>query len=375
VSTDSSAADLFSAFQVTPNPNPRSPDERAEILASPGFGQHFSDHMVRISWEKERSWHDAQVLPYGPISLNPAASVLHYGQEVFEGLKAYRHADGSIWAFRPEANGRRLQRSAQRLALPELPLELFIASLKHLIKIDHNWVAAPSGGESSLYLRPFLIGDEAYLGVRASHTASYYLIASPAGTYFSSGIAPVSIWLADNYARAAGKGGTGAAKCGGNYAASLLPQIQAQAQGCSQVLFLDSVEGRYLEELGGMNVFLVYGQSNTLVTPALTGSFLEGITRDSLLQLARDQGMHTEERKIPLSEWVEGVQSGEITEIFACGTAAIITPISQLKGDNLSVGEANAAPGPVSLSLRQALTDIQYGRAPDPHGWMQRLDA
>jgi len=372
VSTASSSTDLFSAFHITANPQPRCPNERAQILAAPGFGQHFSDHMVRISWEKERSWHNAQVLPYGPISLNPAAAVLHYGQEVFEGLKAYRHADGSIWAFRPQANGLRLQRSAQRLALPELPLELFIASLKQLINIDHDWV--PRGGESSLYLRPFLIGDEAYLGVRASHKASYYLIASPAGAYFSGGISPVSIWLADNYARAAGKGGTGAAKCGGNYAASLLPQMQAQAQGCSQVLFLDPVEGRYLEELGGMNVFLVYGEKNTLVTPSLTGSILEGITRDSILQLARDRGMHIEERKILLSEWVDGVRSGEITEIFACGTAAVITPIGQLKGENLSVGEANAAPGPITLSLRQALTDIQYGRAPDPHGWMQQLD-
>jgi len=373
VSTASSSTDPFSDFHIISNPQPLDADERAHILAAPGFGQHFSDHMVRISWEKERGWHNAQVLPYGPISLNPAAAVLHYGQEVFEGLKAYRHADGSVWAFRPQANGLRLQRSAQRLALPELPLELFIASLKQLINIDHDWV--PSGGESSLYLRPFLIGDEGYLGVRASHKASYYLIASPAGAYFSGGINPVSIWLADNYARAAGNGGTGAAKCGGNYAASLLPQMQAQAQGCSQVLFLDPVEGRYLEELGGMNVFLVYGAKNTLVTPALTGSILEGITRDSILQLARDQGMHTEGRKIPLSEWVEGVQSGDITEVFACGTAAVITPIAQLKGENLSVGDANAAPGPISLSLRQALTDIQYGRTPDPHGWMQRLDA
>jgi len=372
VSNASSSPASLPDFHITPNTHPHCPDERAKILAAPGFGQHFSDHMVRITWEKERGWHNAHVLPYGPISLNPAAAVLHYGQEVFEGLKAYRHADGSIWAFRPQANGQRLQRSARRLALPELPLELFMASLTHLINIDCDWV--PSGEETSLYLRPFLIGDEAYLGVRASHKASYYLIASPAGAYFSGGVTPVSIWLADNYARAAGKGGTGTAKCGGNYAASLLPQMHAQAQGCSQVLFLDPVEGRYLEELGGMNVFLVYGQRNTVVTPLLSGSILEGITRDSILQLARDRGMHTEERKILLSEWIEGVENGEITEIFACGTAAAITPIGQLKGENLSVGQADTAPGPVSLSLRQALTDIQYGRAPDPHGWMQRLD-
>lgn len=358
------------SFAVTANPSPRSAQQRAQILEKPGFGVHFTDHMVAIRWDKDTGWHDAQVMPYGPISLDPAAAVLHYGQEIFEGIKAYRHADGSIWTFRPEANGARLQRSAARLALPSLPVELFTESLKQLVAVDAAWV--PDQDEASLYFRPFMIGDEAFLGVRGAHKASYYVIASPAGPYFAKGVAPVSIWLSTEFARAA-KGGTGAAKCGGNYAASLLPQQKAQEQGCSQVLFLDPEHGKYLEELGGMNVFLVYGKSNTLVTPALSGSILEGITRESILQLARDRGMTVEERRISIDEWKDGVASGEITEIFACGTAAVVTPIGQLKGEGFSVGDITAPAGEVTMSLRKELTDIQYGRVPDRHGWLVRL--
>lgn len=360
------------SFAVTRSDHPRSAAERARILEQPGFGVYFTDHMVAVRWDKDTGWHDAEVRPYGPIALDPAAAVLHYGQEIFEGIKAYRHADGSIWTFRPDANGRRLQRSAARLALPELPVEIFIESLKQMIAVDKDWVSGAD--EASLYFRPFMIGDEAFLGVRGAHKASYYVIASPAGPYFAKGVAPVAIWLSTDYARAA-KGGTGAAKCGGNYAASLLPQQQAQAQGCSQVLFLDPVQGKYLEELGGMNVFLVYGKSNTLVTPELSGSILEGITRESILQLARDRGMTVEERKVSIDEWKQGVSSGEITEVFACGTAAVITPIGQLKGEDFSVGDINAPAGEVTLSLRKELTDIQYGRQPDRHGWLVRLDA
>ena len=358
------------SFTVTTNPSPRTAEQRAKVLEKPGFGVHFTDHMVAIRWHKDSGWHDAQVMPYGPISLDPAAAVLHYGQEIFEGIKAYRHADGSIWTFRPQANGARLQRSAARLALPQLPVELFTESLKQLIAVDAAWV--PDQDEASLYFRPFMIGDEAFLGVRGAHQASYYVIASPAGPYFAKGVAPVSIWLSTEYARAA-KGGTGAAKCGGNYAASLLPQQKAQEQGCSQVLFLDPVEGRYLEELGGMNVFLVYGKTNTLVTPVLSGSILEGITRESILQLARDRGMTVEERQVSIDEWKDGVASGQITEVFACGTAAVVTPIGQLKGEGFSVGDINAPAGEVTMSLRKELTDIQYGREPDRHGWLVRL--
>ncbi|AOD14199.1 branched-chain amino acid aminotransferase [Xanthomonas fragariae] len=357
------------SFASTRSSSPRSADELSVILASPGFGLHFTDHMVAIAWNNEQGWHDAQVRAYGPLQLDPAASVLHYGQEIFEGIKAYRHADGSIWTFRPQANGERLQRSARRLVLPELPVDLFVESLRQLVAMDASWV--PSAPETSLYFRPFMIADEAFLGVRAAHKAAYYVIASPAGPYFANGVAPVSIWLSTDYARAA-KGGTGAAKCGGNYAASLLPQQQAHAQDCSQVLFLDPVEGKYIEELGGMNVFLVYNDGS-LVTPELSGSILEGITRDSILQLARDRGMRVVERKIAIDEWKQGVASGEITEVFACGTAAVITPIGELKGDGFAVGHLPAPAGDVTMSLRQELTDIQYGRVPDRHGWLVRL--
>lgn len=340
------------SFASTRSSSPRSADELSVILASPGFGLHFTDHMVAIAWNNEQGWHDAQVRAYGPLQLDPAASVLHYGQEIFEGIKAYRHADGSIWTFRPQANGERLQRSARRLVLPELPVDLFVESLRQLVAMDASWV--PSAPETSLYFRPFMIADEAFLGVRAAHKAAYYVIASPAGPYFANGVAPVSIWLSTDYARAA-KGGTGAAKCGGNYAASLLPQQQAHAQDCSQVLFLDPVEGKYIEELGGMNVFLVYNDGS-LVTPELSGSILEGITRDSILQLARDRGMRVVERKIAIDEWKQGVASGEITEVFACGTAAVITPIGELKGDGFAVGHLPAPAGDVTMSLRQELT-------------------
>jgi branched-chain amino acid aminotransferase len=358
------------AFTVQLSRHARSAAEREQILSAPGFGTRFTDHMVAITWERDHGWHDAQVRAYGPLQLDPAAAVLHYGQEIFEGIKAYRHEDGSIWTFRPQANGARLQRSARRLALPELPVELFVESLRQLIAVDGDWV--PSAPETSLYFRPFMIADEAFLGVRAAQKASYYVIASPAGPYFAKGVAPVSIWLSTDYARAA-KGGTGAAKCGGNYAASLLPQQIAAEHGCSQVLFLDPVEGRYIEELGGMNVFLVY-QDGTLVTPALSGSILEGITRESILQLARDRGMQVQERKVTIDEWKAGVASGEIAEVFACGTAAVVTPIGQLKGEGFAVGDPDAPAGQVTLALRKELTDIQYGRLPDRHGWLVRLD-
>ena len=357
------------SYRVTRSDHAKTAAERDLVLAAPGFGLHFTDHMVAIDWDREAGWHDARVQPYGPLALDPAASVLHYGQEIFEGIKAYRHADGSIWTFRPDANGARLQRSAARLALPQLPVAEFTESLRQLIAVDGDWV--PSAAETSLYFRPFMIATEAFLGVRAAQKAGYYVIASPAGPYFAKGVAPVSIWLSTDYARAA-KGGTGAAKCGGNYAASLLPQQEAYAQGCSQVLFLDPVEGKYLEELGGMNVFLVY-KDGTLVTPALSGSILEGITRSSILQLARDRGMKVEERKVSIDEWKQGVASGDIAEVFACGTAAVITPIAELKGHGFSVGDVAAPAGEVTMAIRKELTDIQYGRLPDRHDWLVRL--
>ena len=357
-------------FAVTPNQNAKSGEERDAILAAPGFGKHFTDHMVDICWSARGGWHRPRVQPYGPISLDPAAAVLHYAQEVFEGLKAYRHQDGSIWTFRPEQNALRLQRSARRLALPELPVEYFLESLRQLIAVDGDWV--PAAPETSLYLRPFMFAKEAFLGVRSAEKVNYYVIGSPAGAYFPGGVAPVSIWLSTSYSRA-GKGGTGAAKTGGNYAASLVAQAEAYEHGCAQVLFLDSVEGKYLEELGGMNVVLVY-KDGRLVTPA-SESILEGITLASVLQLARDRGHDVQERRVSIDEWREGVASGEIVEVFACGTAAVITPIAQLKAADFTIGDPDAPAGELTMSLRQELTDIQYGRLPDRHGWLTRLDA
>ena len=363
-------APTFHPFQVIKNDAARSAAEHADIIAEPGFGKHFTDHMVDICWSERGGWHRPRVQPYGPISLDPSAAVLHYGQEIFEGLKAYRHADGSIWSFRPEANAARLQRSAVRMALPELPTEYFIESLKQLISVDGRWV--PSAPETSLYLRPFMFAKEAFLGVRPANKVNYYLIASPAGTYFSGGIAPLSIWLSTTYARA-GKGGTGAAKTGGNYASSLVAQQEAYDHGCAQVLFLDSEEGKYLEELGGMNIVLVK-KDGTLVTPH-SDSILEGITRDSILQLAEDRGHKVERRRVSIDEWREGAANGDIVEAFACGTAAVVTPIGLIKAEGFEIGSADAAAGKLTLSLREELTDIQYGRREDTHGWMTRLDA
>jgi len=357
------------SFTLTPSKSARQEAHREEILASPGFGNYFTDHMVEIDWTVDEGWHNAQVKPYGPLSIEPGSAVLHYGQEIFEGLKLYRHANGSIWAFRPEANGARLARSARRLALPELSVTDFVESIRQLARVDADWV--PSAPETSLYMRPFMIANENFLGVRAAHRASYFVIASPAGAYFKGGVAPVKIWLTTEYTRA-GRGGTGAAKCGGNYAASLVAQTEAYEKGCAQVLFLDAETGTHIDELGGMNVFLVK-KDGTLVTPRLTGSILEGITRDSIITLARERGHTVEERDVSIEEWRDGVASGEITEVFACGTAAVVTPIGQLLSNEFAVGDPDAPAGELTMSLRQELTDIQYGRVADNHSWMTRL--
>lgn len=348
----------------------RLPDaEREAILQNPGFGNHFTDHMVSIVWTIEGGWETPEILPYGPIELAPASSVLHYGQEIFEGLKAYRGEDGSILTFRVEENAKRLQNSARRLALPELPVETFVAAVEELIKIDANWV--PSRSDSSLYIRPFMYADESFLGVRAAHRVRFLIIASPAGAYFAGGVKPVSIWLSERFSRA-GEGGTGAAKCGGNYAASLLPQQEAAEKGCAQVLFLASGSEDTIDELGGMNLFLVVG-NHTLITPALTGNILEGITRDSIIQLAKQRGLTVEERNVTVSEWREGVRDGSITEAFACGTAAVITPIRSLKTTQGDIDFGTDEPGELTISLRDELTGIQSGRVHDALGWTKTV--
>ncbi|SIS09634.1 branched-chain amino acid aminotransferase [Williamsia sterculiae] len=360
-------------FTRTEHPDPVWESRREEILANPGFGRYFTDHMVSIAYDRGRGWHDPQVVPYGPISLDPSAMVLHYAQEIFEGLKAYRQSDGSIASFRPEANAARLQRSAERLAMPELPTELFLESLRALLEADHLWVPA-AGGEEALYLRPFMFADEAGLGVRPADQYRYLLIASPAGAYFTHGITPVSVWLSTEFVRAA-PGGTGAAKFGGNYAASLLAQAQAAEHGCDQVVWLDAIERRFIEEMGGMNLFFVFGSGADarLVTPELSGSLLPGITRESLLQLSTDAGIPVEERRIGVEELRKGVASGDITEVFACGTAAVITPVGHVKGDVDDYTIGNGAAGEVTTALRDTLTGIQRGTFADTHGWMTEL--
>lgn len=360
-------------FTIARNANRASDEVRAGILDDPGFGRFHTDHMVSIDYTEGRGWHDARVTAYGPIELDPSAIVLHYAQEVFEGLKAYRWADDSIVSFRPEANAARLRNSARRLAIPEMPEKVFGESLRQLIAVDRDWVPA-AGGEESLYLRPFIFATEPGLGVRPSAEYRYMVIGSPAGAYFQGGIRPVSVWLSTEYVRAS-PGGTGAAKFGGNYAASLLAQAEATRHGCDQVVWLDAIERRYVEEMGGMNLFFVFGSGGTarLVTPELSGSLLPGITRNSLLQLATDAGYSVEERKIDVAEWQKKADAGEITEVFACGTAAVITPVSLVKFGDGEFTIADGEPGEVTMALRDTLTGIQRGTFADTHDWMTRL--
>ncbi|WP_342320074.1 branched-chain amino acid aminotransferase [Corynebacterium mayonis] len=360
-------------FTITKTPTPTSPQRRAEILAAPAFGQQFTDHMVSIEWNDKQGWHNAQVRPYEPITLDPASNVLHYGQAIFEGLKAYRHADGTITTFRPEQNARRLQHSARRLAMPELPEELFLEALQQLVDVDRDWVPA-AGGEASLYLRPFMIGTEKTLGVKPSNSYTFYVIASPAAAYFSGGFNPVSVWISEDYVRAA-PGGTGDAKFAGNYAASLLAQAQAQEKGCDQVVWLDAVKRTNIEEMGGMNLMFVEGSGDgaTVFTPALSGSLLAGITRDSLLQVARDLGYRTEERVVTVEQWRTGAQDGSISETLACGTAAVITPVGRVLSRDGEFTINNNKAGEVTMRLREHLTGIQQGRVEDTHGWNHTL--
>ncbi|WP_434448439.1 branched-chain amino acid aminotransferase [Lentzea sp. E54] len=355
-------------FTRTPHPHPATPERVAEVLAKPGFGQHFTDHMVTIRWNREKGWHDAEVGPYSTLALDPAAMVLHYGQAIFEGLKAYRQPDGSIASFRPAANAERFRASARRMAMPELPDELFLESVRQILAVDNRWV--PSAAEESLYLRPFMISTEKGLGVRPASEYLYVLIASPAGSYFPGGVRPVSVWLSTEYVRAA-PGGTGAAKFAGNYAASLVAQAQAAEKGCDQVVWLDAVERRWVEEMGGMNLFFVFGDK--VVTPELTGTLLPGITRSSLLELAADLGLSVEQRRISTEEWEKANASGELTEVFACGTAAVITPVGHVKHAGGEFDIAGGGTGSVTAKLRERLTGLQHGHVADSHGWMTVL--
>ncbi|WP_327179292.1 branched-chain amino acid aminotransferase [Streptomyces sp. NBC_01335] len=356
-------------FPLSRTTNPTPVAERGTILADPGFGRWFTDHMATAKWTPAGGWHDHRIGPLEPFSMHPSTAVLHYAQEIFEGLKAYRHADGSVWLFRPDANARRFARSAARLALPQLPEEDFLTSVAELVRADEAWVPTPTVDES-LYLRPFMFASEAFLGVRPAAQVTYAVIASPAGPFFPSGVTGVTLWISSEYTRAA-KGGTGTAKCGGNYAASLAAQIEAQQHGCDQVMYLDSAGEDNLEESGTMNVCLITADGR-LVTPAL-GTILEGVTRDTVLSLAADFGLTPEERSISLGELRSGAADGSITEVFAAGTAAVITPMVGFKGEGYEFTVGDGTPGKHTMALRDHVLDIQYGRAEDKHGWMRRV--
>ena len=348
----------------------RSDAEREALMADPGFGRVHTDHMVAIRWSVDEGWHDARLSAYEPLQLDPSAMVLHYGQAIFEGLKAYRQPDGSVAVFRPEENAARFNRSAARLAMPELPVELFLEAVDTLVDTDRAWV--PTADGQSLYLRPFMIATEAQVGMRPAHEYLFLLIAFPVTPFFPGEIKPVTVWLSDEYVRAA-VGGTGEAKCAGNYAGSLLAQRQAAEKGCDQVVWLDAVERHWVEEMGGMNLFFVLDDGKRLLTPALTGTLLPGIVRDSLLQVAPELGLTVEEGRISVDDWRKGVEDGALSEVFACGTAAVIAPVGHAKSRSGEWTMGDGQPGPVTLRLRQALLDLQYGRAVDPYGWMRRV--
>jgi len=357
-------------FSRMRHPAPVPSATRDQAIADPGFGKVFTDHMVTIDWSDGHGWHNATLGPRGPLTLDPAAAVLHYAQEIFEGMKAYKLEDGSMALFRPDENARRFNRSAQRMAMPEMPEEAFVEAVRQLVLADAAWFPPVEGG--SLYLRPFMFASEAFLGVRPAKEYKFLVIATAAGNYFKAGVPAVSIWVSKDYTRAA-PGGTGAAKCGGNYAASLVPHAAAVAKGFDQVCFLDAAEHRWVEELGGMNVFFVFDDGR-IVTPPLTGTILPGITRDSLMTLAREEGLQVSEERYSIDQWRADAASGRLIECFACGTAAVVTPIGKVASDDGEFTVGSGGPGQQTGSLRAKLVAIQRGSAEDKHGWVHRLD-
>ncbi|ODU21191.1 MAG: branched chain amino acid aminotransferase [Sphingomonas sp. SCN 67-18] len=355
-------------FAITRNDNPVPTAERDGILADPGFGRAFTDHMVTINWSAGLGWHDAQVRPRGPFSLDPACAVLHYAQEIFEGMKAYRTEDGAVALFRPAENARRFAESAERMAMPALPEALFLQAVDALVAIDGAWIP---GGDGSLYLRPFMFASETFLGVRPASEYIFCVIACPVGPYFKGGRKAVTVWVSDQYTRAA-RGGTGAAKCGGNYAASLVAQAEAIRHECDQVVFLDAVEHRWIEELGGMNIFFVM-DDGSIVTPPLGGTILPGITRASIIELAREAGMTVSETPYAFDQWAADAASGRLRETFACGTAAVVSAIGEVRSAGGSFTIGNGGEGLVTAQLREALVGIQRGSRTDSRNWLHRV--
>jgi branched-chain amino acid aminotransferase len=331
------------------------------------FGRTFTDHMFTMAFDRARGWHNPEIKPYQPLMLDPAANVLHYSQEVFEGQKAYKSKSGQLLLFRPEENAKRLNNSLRRMCMPEIPPELILLAVDELVKQEQRWI--PDAPGCSLYIRPAVIGTEAALGVRPAEEYLFFIILSPVGPYFPEGFRPVSLWVSDSFTRAA-MGGTGEAKTGGNYAASLLASQQAKERGYSQVLWLDARDHRYIEEVGAMNIFFVI--DNVLVTPPLSGSILNGITRRSVLKLAEDIGIRAEQRQLTIDELVEGIRFRKVTEVFGAGTAAVISPVGKIcyKGQEYTVGEE---PGVWSQKFFDTLTGIQTGQLDDKYGWVHRI--
>lgn len=363
------------AWPLRANPSPVPAAERAELMRAPSFGTVFTDHMARATWRESAAadgasgWGDRGIVPFGPVAVHPAASGLNYGQQVFEAFKAYRGDDGVIRMMRPEVNARRFQDSARRIALPELPVEDFLGAVEALVRVEREW--APTQPGASLYVRPVMYGSEGWLAVRPSREAEFVALASPVGPYFPGGLKPISVWVAQGYHRAV-VGGTGDAKAGGNYGAAMLPQAQAEANGCDQVLFLDAQRDEHIEELGAMNVIVVFADGS-VATPRLSGTILPGIVRDSVLTLLRDEGRAVTERDIALAEVQDGIATGTVAEVFACGTAAAIVPIGRLVSPDFEATVGDGEPGPVTTAVRARIVDIQYGRAEDVHGWMREV--
>lgn len=333
-----------------------------------GFGKYYTDHMLIMEYEEGKGWHNPRIAPYQPIELDPAAKVFHYGQTIFEGMKAYRTEDGRVLLFRPRKNFERLNRSCSRLSIPQLDEDFLLDSLVELLRVDREWV--PDAPGTSLYIRPFVIATEPALGLAPSNRYLYMVILSPVGMYYKEGIKPVRIYVEPEYVRAV-RGGTGEAKTAGNYAASLKAQEKAEEKGYTQVLWLDGVERRYVEEVGSMNVFFKIG--DTVVTPSLNGSVLAGVTRDSVIHMIRHWGINVEERPLPIDEVVAAARNGTLTEAFGSGTAAVISPIGELQvgGENITIGGGTT--GELTSRLYDTLTGIQCGRIPDPFGWTMEI--
>lgn len=356
-------------FTHRPNLSPMPGDERAAVLENPGFGRVFTDHMLVMRYRRDAGWHGGTIEARAPFQIDPACVVLHYAQEVFEGMKAYRTQDGGAALFRPDANAARFRGSAERMAMPPVPDAVFVDAVRTFVSVEQAWIPGFEGG--SLYIRPFMFASDVFLGVRPSAEYRFVIIGSPAGHYFGKDAPAITLWTAQDYIRAA-PGGTGAAKCGGNYAGGLVAQTEAINRGCDQVLFLDAVERRWVEELGGMNVFFVFADGS-VGTPPLEGTILPGITRDSLLVLAREMGFTVREERYALEQWRADAESGVLTEAFACGTAAVVTPIGRVRGEDFDFSIGGGVPGKVTGSLREALVGLQHGRVPDRHGWFDPL--